>query len=414
MKKIAIVDLLFNWPPDGGARTDVKEIATRLAKKYQVRLFVPGYDRLFPRGRIEGKLDFEIQSVPFTTASFNRWQINRKFRRALEEYGPDKTIVADGWYLKPPLIRALKDFKPIVRYYAYEGLCLHRHGIFFRYKYGKICEKDYLTGGMKDFLTCSKCMLGFLKASRSTYFTQEYVMSGAWLPSYKKVVEEALSCASTIVVYNRFIQQRVKRYCDDVRIVPSGVDPELFPLLTPADNIDPIIGMVGRAADPLKGKDFLLQATDKLRDRKRDFELWMTAGPDFGPPIPGVHLVPWQTQENLYKIYKHLDICVVPSVWPEPFGIVAVEAMACQRPLIATRVGGLQEIVDEGETGFLVEPGDAKDLSEKLEHLMDDPELRLSMGRKGRQRVLEEYTWDKIVEKHYLPLLEGENSRQEK
>ncbi len=406
MSKIAIVDLLFNWPPEGGARTDVKEVATRLAQKHQVRLFVPDYDKYFPRGQVKGELNLEIERIPFNTWSFTRWNVNRRFLKALEAYSPDKVIVTDGWYFKPPLIRALKDFKPIVRYYAYEGLCLHRHGIFYRYKYGRICEKDYLLGGLKDFFVCSKCMLGFLKATRCSYFGQEYLFSGAWLPSYRKVVEEALSCASTVIVYNRFIADRVRRYCDDVRIVPSGVDPDLFPELPQTGNHEPVIGMVGRVADPLKGRDLLFKAIDILRKKRTDFEAWLTVTPDMGFIPAGYHLVPWQTQENLHKVYRHLDICVVPSLWPEPFGIVAVEAMACQRPLVATRVGGLQEIVVDGETGFLVDPSDPQMLADRLEQLLDDPELRRSMGLKGRERVLNEFTWDHIVQKHYLPLLE--------
>jgi len=407
MSKIAIVDLLFNWPPDGGARTDVKEVATRLAREHEVRLFVPGYDRLFPRGRIEGDLEFDIERVPFTSWSFNRWQVNKRFRKALDTFGPDKVIITDGWYFKPPLIHALREYKPIVRYYAYEGLCLHRHGIFYNYKKACQCDMDYLLGGMGDYIKCTKCMLGDLRVSRCTFFGQEYVLSGAMLPGYKRTVEKALSEAGTLVVYNRFIAERVGRYCDDVRIVPSGVDPALFPELPPTGNPDPIIGMVGRVGDPLKGRDFLFEAVKRLREERNDFEVWLTVSPEFGFIPPGYHLVPWQTQENLHKIYRHLDICVVPSLWPEPFGIVAVEAMACGRPVIATRVGGLQEIVVDGETGFLVDPGDSEGFAQKLELLMDDPELRARMGQKGRERALENFTYDHIVQKHYLPLIEG-------
>ena len=406
MSKIAIVDLLFNWPPDGGARTDVKEVATRLADHHEVRLFVPGYDRLFPRGRIKGSLKFDIQHVPFSTWSFNRWQINKRFRKALDKYRPDKVMVTDGWYFKPPLVAALAEYRPIVRYYAYEGLCLHRHGIFYRYKHGRICDKDYLVTGMKDFLICTKCMLGFLKASRSTYFSQEYFLSGALLPSYRHVVENALSSASTVIVYNRFIAERVKRYCDDVRITPSGVDPDLFPMLPQTENEEPVIGMVGRADDPLKGRDFLIHAANKLRKTRDDFELWLTVTPELGCIPPGIHLVPWHTQEKLHKLYRKLDICVVPSLWPEPFGIVALEGMACGRPVIATRVGGLQEIVVDGETGFLVQPGNVEEFADRLERLLDDPGLRAEMGEKGRARVLEDFTWDQIVKKHYLPLMQ--------
>ena len=113
-----------------------------------------------------------------------------------------------------------------------------------------------------------------------------------------------------------------------------------------------------------------------------------------------------QAQEKLHKLYRKLDICVVPSLWPEPFGIVALEGMACGRPVIATRVGGLQEIVVDEETGCLVDPGNVEQFADRLERLMDDPDLRAKMGEKGRARVLADFTWDQIVKKHYLPLME--------
>ena len=99
------------------------------------------------------------------------------------------------------------------------------------------------------------------------------------------------------------------------------------------------------------------------------------------------------------------DICAVPSVWEEPFGLVAVEAMACERPVCASRVGGLQDIVVDGETGLLVAPGDAEALATALARLLDDAVLRRSMGTAGRRRVEEQYDWPRVIARHYVPLL---------
>jgi glycosyltransferase involved in cell wall biosynthesis len=85
-----------------------------------------------------------------------------------------------------------------------------------------------------------------------------------------------------------------------------------------------------------------------------------------------------------------MDVLVVPSLWEEPFGLVAVEGMARRLPVVVTRSGGLQEIVEDGVTGFVVqkEPGP---LAEAVRKLVEEPGLRLQMGEAGRTRVEERF-----------------------
>ena len=85
---------------------------------------------------------------------------------------------------------------------------------------------------------------------------------------------------------------------------------------------------------------------------------------------------------------------MVPSVCFELFGMVAVDAMALGVPVIASNIGGLPYVVDEGVTGSLFEPGNPEDLVMKLHRLWDDPQLCDRMGRAGRQKVMQEYSQD--------------------
>ncbi len=96
--------------------------------------------------------------------------------------------------------------------------------------------------------------------------------------------------------------------------------------------------------------------------------------------------------------YRNADILVFPSVWNEPFGIPLIEAMATGIPVIATRGGGFPEIVHDGQTGLLVPRGDAPALAEAILRLLESEDLSRSMGQAGRQRVLERFTWDRIVQ----------------
>ncbi|MBN2604104.1 MAG: glycosyltransferase family 4 protein [Candidatus Thermoplasmatota archaeon] len=95
--------------------------------------------------------------------------------------------------------------------------------------------------------------------------------------------------------------------------------------------------------------------------------------------------------------YQAADILVNPS-FSESFGRSLIEAMACEVPVVATRIGGMLEIVENGKTGLLVEPGDASILSEAILCLFNDEELRKSMGKAARKRVIKFFSWEKVVE----------------
>lgn len=97
-----------------------------------------------------------------------------------------------------------------------------------------------------------------------------------------------------------------------------------------------------------------------------------------------VTTLPFQGAVEL--VYAAADVIVVPSTRPEPFGLVAAEAMSQSRPVVAARHGGLVEIVVEGETGLLFTPGSADDLARALRTLLDDPARAREMGRAARRR----------------------------
>ena len=92
------------------------------------------------------------------------------------------------------------------------------------------------------------------------------------------------------------------------------------------------------------------------------------------------------------------DIFILPSVVRESFGIVLLEAMAAQKPVIASRLGGIPEIVDDGVTGILVTPGDEKELSRAIASLLADPLLRNKMGQEGRKRVAHYFTHTRMID----------------
>ena len=106
--------------------------------------------------------------------------------------------------------------------------------------------------------------------------------------------------------------------------------------------------------------------------------------------------------------YRGARAVVVPSVWYEVFGLVALEAAAYGKPVVASRIGGLPEVVREGETGYLFPVGDADALAERLQKLWNNPDLSSKLGQKARQIVEQDFS----PQAHYRRLFEIYNSRQ--
>lgn len=190
-----------------------------------------------------------------------------------------------------------------------------------------------------------------------------------------------------------------------VCVVPAGVDTTLF---TPGDRAearrmldipvgDPVILFVGRI-DPIKGIDVLLDALCGLRR-----EMWLTAPPRLllvgggeGEPafeqliervaaqnlLHQIDFIGSVPHEQLPVYYRAADVVAVPSFY-ESFGLVAVEAMACGTPVVASRAGGLAFTVDDGQTGFLVPYNDPVALTARLHAVLADAELRDAFGERA-------------------------------
>jgi glycosyltransferase involved in cell wall biosynthesis len=122
-----------------------------------------------------------------------------------------------------------------------------------------------------------------------------------------------------------------------------------------------------------------------------------------------VHFVGRVGEEELAALYRRAQVVVLPSVHetcygkhisiPELLGLSLLEAMASGTPVLATRVGGLPEVVVDGQTGFIVEPGDVSELRFRLEQLLGDDRLAANMGENARQHVVENFTWERCGER---------------
>src|SRR5207244_12429728 len=102
-------------------------------------------------------------------------------------------------------------------------------------------------------------------------------------------------------------------------------------------------------------------------------------------------------QEDVGRFYHAIDALLLPSA-NEGTPVSAIEGLAAGRPVVATRVGGVPDVVEEGVDGYLTDVGDVATLARRLAELAADPELRARMGESGRARVIERYAVERLVD----------------
>ncbi|WP_334142263.1 glycosyltransferase family 4 protein [Rhabdothermincola sp.] len=187
-----------------------------------------------------------------------------------------------------------------------------------------------------------------------------------------------------------------------MHVVPVGVDQDLFRPLPDVRRVPGRLITTASADVTMKGLRYLLEAVAKLRT-ERHVELVVIGRLKEGGPSArtidelglrdAVTFVTGVPEERIIELYSEAELAVVPSLY-EGFSLPAIEAMSCGVPLVATTGGALPEVVGaDGDTALLVPPGDSDALAAKIREALDNPELRAAVGARGRQRVIDRWTW---------------------
>jgi len=208
-----------------------------------------------------------------------------------------------------------------------------------------------------------------------------------------------------------------KFFPGNYRIIPNGVDTNMFsPHVLPFERfMDGKINIlfVGRM-EPRKGFNYLLKAFEILNEEFKNLRL-IAVGK--GPLLKiyksqvkkelkdKVVFEGEVKREDLPRYYASADIFCSPAIGYESFGIVLLEAFSTGKPVVASRIPGYSYVLDEGKDSLLFEPKNYVELAEKLKILIKNKELRKEMGERGREKVLKNYSWDKIaldLENYYI------------
>jgi len=153
------------------------------------------------------------------------------------------------------------------------------------------------------------------------------------------------------------------------------------------------------ALTPLKGVNILIEAYQKLHSQTKLVVIG-TRHPNYHyKSAENVLVIENAPRELLIEAYRNCRFAVFPSIWPEPFGIVVLEAMSHKKAVIASLIGGLTDIVVDGETGILVPRDDSESIADAIKYLLENPEVADDMGQKGYERWRQLFTPEVVVPK---------------
>lgn len=189
---------------------------------------------------------------------------------------------------------------------------------------------------------------------------------------------------------SEFLKQKVAEYGirNPVVHLPNFVDLERF---HPADDVDDYFVYVGRLVD-VKGIRTLFEAMRSVRQAR----LFIVGEGEMGEELrqfaqqhdlSHIRFLGHLPTHELVPIVQRAAFMVVPSEWYENYPMSVLEALACGTPVIGSRIGGIPELVRDGQTGLLFEPGNAAELAAKIQFLLDHPQQAAEMGRAGRRQV---------------------------
>jgi alpha-maltose-1-phosphate synthase len=230
------------------------------------------------------------------------------------------------------------------------------------------------------------------------------------------IEKTAVESAHRVIAVSHKMREDILAHFDAdpsrVVVIHNGIDPDQFKATPARDALErlgvkpPYVLFVGRITDQ-KGIFHLLEAAPRL---PAGVQVVLCASAPDTPEIEqrlrqavqGRPNILWINEmvpvDVVTQLYSHCAVFACPSVY-EPFGLINLEAMACQAPVVASAVGGILEVVEDGKTGILVPPAQPEALAAAIRRVLDDPALGRKMGQAGRARVEAKFSWASVAER---------------
>lgn len=227
----------------------------------------------------------------------------------------------------------------------------------------------------------------------------------------KAIIKRNLRKAKVICSTSEVMARETNKYTKKaVHVVPFGVDIDHFKSTHKEVNSNQLVFGIVKTLEDKYGISFLIDAFDLLLkdDPSKKHSLLIVGGGSKEKELKAqvsklglddqVEFTGSVKHEEVAEYFNKMDVVVIPSTLDsESFGVAAVEASACEKPVIVSNVGGLPEVIIENQTGLVAQPKNAVDLFEKMKVLVESPEKILEFGKAGRENVIEKYTWSDNV-----------------
>lgn len=245
-------------------------------------------------------------------------------------------------------------------------------------------------------------------------------------PIFKRLNRMTIRDSSICTVNSRATAQKVREIYDrqDIKIVPMGVNPDGFSRICRSDDrtakmdaSEEIILFVGRLID-LKGVEYLIRALPRVLQKRPQSKVVVVGEGPMKESLQALRdrlnletkiaFVGHVSHDRLAEYFSTARLFVLPSIINEKgetegLGVVLLEAMACGLPVIGSRVGGIEDIINDGENGLLARPKDSEDLADQIIRLLSDENLRKKVIKNGHALIGEKFSWN-VVTNHFIDI----------
>ncbi|OMP67758.1 hypothetical protein BTO28_06960 [Domibacillus epiphyticus] len=291
------------------------------------------------------------------------------------------------------------------------NLCLYQKGeeLLQNHDISVIHTHDWLTGDAAVLLA-ENYRLPLVSTIHATEFGRNNGIHNDLQYSIASKEKKLISASNTVIVCSQPMKEELRVFYDagkkDIFVIPNGVEFEEHVMIEGRFNkIKPFIFSIGRIVFEKGFQTFFDIDLKSLKKKNIQFiiagkgpllEKWRSEVKKRGIE-DCIHFVGYVSDNERRALFQSCEAAVFPSLY-EPFGIVALEAMAFHKPVIASATGGLKSFVLHEQTGLLFEPGNAGDLSEKITTILDRPELAKELGANGHEIAKSLYSWKHISE----------------
>jgi len=336
------------------------------------------------------RLDSLFQKVPFMYTEpakkyhppFQDVLLARELKVLVKNFQPD-IIHCHGWIIFSYLPLKSKFDTPLISTLHHYGFICPKQDMFFKNK--DICKHPL---GLACY-NCSAKTYGFF---RSTFMV-----------NLVKISKGNLSKIDNFIAVSNFVKKVHVTYLglpdSKIFVIPNFYEPENVQGSNSENLPSDFILYVGQLS-PHKGVDLLLAA---YKSSGTDLPLVMLGSKHYAHDYTRFHdgeriIVKENVSRSLVlNALKRCRFVVAPSIWPEPCPTSVLEAMSFSKAVVASTSGGIPEIVNSGETGYLLNPRNIQEFSVFIKLLVNDPRLCEEMGKKGKMRFLKHFTAEKVV-----------------